>query len=60
MHTLAVFRGTWLKDLFTRHFQWNSETFKFFSLQAFPSYRPLKKVWVDLPTVVRDRVKSNL
>jgi hypothetical protein len=24
--------------------------------QAFPRYRPLKKVWVDLATSVRDRV----
>jgi hypothetical protein len=27
------------------------------SLQAFPSYRPLKKACVDSPTAVIDRVK---
>jgi hypothetical protein len=57
-HTIAILGDTWLKrNLFTRHFWWKSKLFKFVSLQAFPSYRPLKKAWVDSPTAVIDRVK---
>ncbi len=32
--------------------------FSMFSLQAFPSYRPLTKVWGDEPNAARDRVKE--
>ncbi len=31
--------------------------FQFFLLHTFPSYRPLKKLWVDSPTAVSDRVQ---
>ncbi len=40
------------RELFTRHF---SGITKFSNLSHF---RPLKKVWVDSPTAVRDRVKE--
>jgi hypothetical protein len=33
---------------------------RFFALKVFLSYRHLKKVWADTPTVVRFRVKQFL
>jgi hypothetical protein len=32
--------------------------FSFFLLQAFSSQGPLNKVWVDMPTAVRDRARG--
>ncbi len=48
----CIFGGYVIKGICSQDIFRGIEKLSFFSLQAFPSYRPLKKVWVDWPNWV--------
>jgi hypothetical protein len=56
---MTFFEGCITQDIYSAEVFHGIDHFcRFFALNDFLSYNPLKKVWEDLSTAVRVRVKS--